>query len=484
MCWGGSLSCSPSSSIDEELIIKEILDNGTVIVMPAGNGINGTNCGNGSEPFYPFHPSYDERIIIVSSTDINDMHYYVDPYGVNKTHSHFPEVDVCAPGYEMMGATETNCIQGGWPYYGGQTGTSFSSPIVAGLVGLIKSINPNLSAAEVQHFIKSTTDPIVDEINYSGLLGTGRINAYAAVLEASDCTPIVISGNETWSTTRDVFCGITVESGRTLEITNTVKLSKNAKIIVKPGGKLILNGGKLTSLHNLPWQGIFVEGNRTLPQTFANQGAVILQNGAIIENAAHAIMLHADGESWWTNGGIVQATDATFKNNKRSVEFVSYANENASGDEINNISFFENCTFTIDDDCLFDYPLAHITAWSVKGFRVTDCSFTDNRTNLDYFDDINTRDGIYSVDASYFVLNSSFNNLHYGIHSTATESSKTLSARFSDFDSYRGIYCDGLDYANVSYNNFTVDPGYSFLIPSQDGSISSDSYGLYVESVK
>jgi subtilisin family serine protease len=88
-----------------------------------------------------------------------------------------------------MGASSTLNSDGSvneWPYYGFCSGTSFATPIVAGVCGLIKSINPCLTPAEIQYIIKSTTDPIADAAQYSGLVGTGRINAYQAVLLASD----------------------------------------------------------------------------------------------------------------------------------------------------------------------------------------------------------------------------------------------------------------------------------------------------------
>lgn len=195
-CAGGSLGCAPIDAETERLVVSEILNNGTVIVMPARNGANGNSCGFGTQPFFPFNPIYDERIIVVSSTSKTDHHQFFDN-GIDFTHSHFPDVDICAPGYELLGAKVTFCGALEWPYYEEHTGTSFSSPIVAGVAALIKSVNRNFTPGEVQYFIKSTADPIADEHNYPGLLGAGRINAYKAVKLAdsiaNNCVPLEIT---------------------------------------------------------------------------------------------------------------------------------------------------------------------------------------------------------------------------------------------------------------------------------------------------
>ena len=71
-------------------------------------------------------------------------------------------------------------------------------------------------------------------------------------------------------------------------------MGKNAKIIIKPGGKLVLEKNSLlTSLCNNKWQGIQVWGNDTDHQNSVNgkclQGVLELRNGATIENAVCAV---------------------------------------------------------------------------------------------------------------------------------------------------------------------------------------------------
>ncbi len=170
-------NCSPDANGYEELIIKEILDNNTIIVAAAGNG--NQHCGGGG--LFPFSAVYDSRVIVVTSTDERDMHS-----NINGTHSDYPEVDICAPGYDVMVAMPTQNGSVSWPYYGSASGTSFATPIVAGVCGLMCAVNPCLTPAEVEAIIKLTADPVADALNFIGGVGAGRINAFEAVSMAKN----------------------------------------------------------------------------------------------------------------------------------------------------------------------------------------------------------------------------------------------------------------------------------------------------------
>ena len=90
-----------------------------------------------------------------------------------------------------------------------------------------------------------------------------------------------------------------VEPLMTLTIKGSVFLSNNSTIVISPGGKLIVDGGTLTSAcAGEMWQGIEVVGNRTQHQNAAHQGTVILRNKAVIENAHCAIRTGLGGR--WT----------------------------------------------------------------------------------------------------------------------------------------------------------------------------------------
>jgi len=470
-CAGGSLCCYPDPNSGEELIVKEILDNGMSIVMPAGNGPNGTSCGppGNQHAFYPFSPDYDDRIIIVTSTDFNDNHYWEDSQGVEHTHSHFPEVDICSPGYNIMGAGQTECGNEPWPYFGSYGGTSFSSPIVAGVVSLLKSINEDFTPAEIQEFIKRTADPVTDGQNYQGLIGAGRINAFAAVDLAANCTPEVITGNEIWTDDKVLLCGITLEDGAELTIQSTVKLSHRSKIVVKRGGKLTIDGGIIKSLDNLFWLGIEVWGNSERPQVPTYQGWVSLINGGTIENSEMGIYTNRpnDGDGWVKNytGGIIQADEgSTFRNNRVSVQFFGYVPQSAS--------WFKNCSFVTDDDYLgSEAPEYFMEVSGINGVSITKCDFK-NQTSTQYY-----QSGIYSYHSQIIVEGTClagnpcsewdyglFDNLHYGIYAIATGPDRYVDIRHTEFNlNNRGLYIGGMTGARVTSNSFNTDAPFNPL---------------------
>lgn len=422
-CTSSGITCTttpnPVFEADVQDAMREMFNNGTCIVWPAGNGLGGWSCTSSGFannhpgpylPFGPFLPSYDERVIIVSSTDKGDMHYFNN--GSERTHAHFPEVDICAPGHDLLTCTSTGCGANTWPYYGSSGGTSFSSPFVAGICALIISVNPCFGAEDVQAIIKATADPIADEADYAGLLGAGRINAHQACLMALDYghyPPIVTS--QTWSDNRFVADDLIIEPGVALTVTGTLRFADGAKVIVKRGAKLVLDGGRLTKAqgcHDDFWPGIEVWGSNAHNQLPGNhpthQGMVVLKNGAVIEHAREAITMQEAGV-WGTFGGVVQATDASFLNCRRAVEFLSYQGTTPGGSIMANRSFFNRVVFEVNDDYRGSNDFyAHVSMWDVTGIRFTQCDFINAQSTPGTIQESqHLGKGIISLDANFSV---------------------------------------------------------------------------------
>src|SRR6478735_8366870 len=111
-------------------------------------------------------------MITVSATDQYDSLASFSSWG--------PMVDVAAPGVTV----QTTLWNSG---YGWGTGTSFSTPVVAGTVALIMSANPSLTPAQVENVLFSTATNL-GAAGYDYYFGWGRVNAAAAVAAAVSTT--------------------------------------------------------------------------------------------------------------------------------------------------------------------------------------------------------------------------------------------------------------------------------------------------------
>ena len=159
-------SCSWGSSDTGGLraAIDYFLSKGGIIVKSAGNNNNETADFMGLR----------DDVIKVAATDSSDCRASFSSYG--------SWVDISAPGVGIWSLynnhdTATDAVAS-------MSGTSMATPLVAGVAALIWSRNPTWDAERVKQQLLETADPI-DTLScnsaYAGKLGTGRVNALAAV---------------------------------------------------------------------------------------------------------------------------------------------------------------------------------------------------------------------------------------------------------------------------------------------------------------
>ncbi len=179
--------------------------------------------------------------------------------------------------------------------------------------------------------------------------------------------------------------GFILDNNATVTVTGNIKSNKNAKTIVPVGTRLILDGGLMTNNDNNFWQGIEVWGNKDAHQFEINgcygQGYLELKNGAVIENAKCAVELWRPNH-WSTTGGIIHATDATFRNNAMAVRAVCYTNHSPyNNKETNYNGSFVNCSFVVNGDYLGTETFKkHVTLADVNGIGFLGCDFSANRS--------------------------------------------------------------------------------------------------------
>lgn len=163
--WGG-----PDSFLGREAV-RMALDLGALLVVSAGNGNGFDPEGINIDENISYPAAYD-RVLVVGSTEKRfDTKASFSNFGIG--------VDVFAPG-----VTLNTTIPGG-RYTTLATGTSFSTPVVAGLAAMLMTIYPDWSLDRVREQIRATANPI-DGFNppaFTGLLGSGRINAFKAVTD-------------------------------------------------------------------------------------------------------------------------------------------------------------------------------------------------------------------------------------------------------------------------------------------------------------
>ncbi len=122
----------------------------------------------------------DNMVLGVGGLDQNDRKASWSDYD-GSTAKHF--IEVFAPGMGIYGDAVYYPSVGGFStYFTSDSGTSFSSPMVAGLAALLKAQSPSRTGADLIRIIRAACDN-VDGQNpgYAGLLGSGRINCARAL---------------------------------------------------------------------------------------------------------------------------------------------------------------------------------------------------------------------------------------------------------------------------------------------------------------
>ncbi len=384
-------------------------------------------------------------------------------------------------------------------------GTSAATPHVAGVAALVLSVNPCLTYEEVIEILESTCTKIRPDLytygsnpdhpngTWNNEVGYGLVNAYEALLLAqSYLLPDTITTTATWNEKKRIYADLIIDSLAMLTITDTLYVAGGKRIIVRPGGKLFVNGGTLTNAcDGEMWQGIIVEGNANIRQAALAQGSVILTN-ATIENARDAICtMGSNPDSVFEHtGGIIQATNTLFRNNHRSVAFLSYENHTTGGAVTDNASYFTRCTFTVDNDNLFAQNgtsfNSHITMWHVRGVKFNGCAFRNETAN-------HGGKAIYTEEAGFIarrvcpqvsnsdpcvcnaygndtVTRCSFSGFHTAVHATNGHASYAVTLDNCDFsDNRTGVTLNAADNAQVSFCGF-------------DLSAPASLYGLYLKN--
>lgn len=136
--------------------IRYARSKGVFVVVSAGN--NGINCDISS-------PAGDEGAYTVASINSMDERSIFSNYGYS--------IKVAAPGEGIL----STIPGGGYDY---RNGTSMAAPFAAGTAAMMKAVNPNLSAEDIENILDKTAVDIMDK-GKDEYTGYGRLDAKAAV---------------------------------------------------------------------------------------------------------------------------------------------------------------------------------------------------------------------------------------------------------------------------------------------------------------
>lgn len=140
--------------------LKRAADRDILVVVSSGNDGD----SNDKYGIYPANFEMD-NLITVGSTDDKNRWWENANYSPTKVH-------IAAPGEKLWGA---------WPdgqWYTGD-GTSFSTPIVAAIAGLVRSVNPSLTAEQTKQILMRTVT-VLPHLK-SKCASSGIVNALRAV---------------------------------------------------------------------------------------------------------------------------------------------------------------------------------------------------------------------------------------------------------------------------------------------------------------
>ncbi|SCZ06532.1 S8 family serine peptidase [Alkaliphilus peptidifermentans] len=135
------------------------VNNGTIVVAASGNDGKATIS----------YPAAYSSVIAVGSVTSSRTRSSFSNYGTG--------LDLVAPGSNIYSTYPNN-------QYRTFSGTSMASPHVAGVAGLLRSVNPNITPTQARNILKSTAQPAGSAYEY----GAGIVDAFAAVQAAGGGT--------------------------------------------------------------------------------------------------------------------------------------------------------------------------------------------------------------------------------------------------------------------------------------------------------
>lgn len=268
--------------------VNEAVNAGKIVVASSGNEGESWNARVGQ---YSYPASYD-HVISVGAINKNNVRASFSQYN--------DRVDLSAPGQSVL----TTSRSGGYEY---ASGTSFSSPIVAGACAVLVAADPSLNAQEVEAILKSTALDLgaagSDPYYGSGLI---QLNTAVASIDSNQKTGITYRThvqNVGWQGWRSDGQS-SGTSGQSLRLEGieikTDKLTYNLGIEYQ------------THVQNIGWQGFRSDGQTsgTYGQSLRLEAIQIRLTGPDAPNYDVYYRVHSQNYGWldWAKNGANSGT--------------------------------------------------------------------------------------------------------------------------------------------------------------------------------
>ena len=239
-----------------------------------------------------------------------------------------------------------------------------------------------LSPMQVACF--SVTASGLADITTTGINTSYNSRGFTDYCDYDATKTVVINSNQTWLNSINLRGDLIIQPGVHLIVKCQINFTKFGKLIVKKGAKLTLDGGIMTNRCADLWEGIYIEGDNTLPQTLLSnnmpqfQGMVEIMNSGQIENAGMGITTAYPPSN---GGGIIQCTQGSFSGNVTDVQMHNYIYIDPSKPykKIPDKSFFKNTGFQASP-VLVDgsSKLRNFDLYKVRDIVITGCDFNGN----------------------------------------------------------------------------------------------------------
>lgn len=149
----GTIGSGVKNSLQLIESVEAIWDLGYIVVTAAGN--------MGPEPGSITAPGSSRKVITVGSSDMLEGKAGIS--GIGPTEECICKPDLVAPGSHII-----SCAPGGKGLYTAKSGTSMSTPQVAGAIALLLEKEPQLKNVEVKMLLKESVEDLGYERNRQG----------------------------------------------------------------------------------------------------------------------------------------------------------------------------------------------------------------------------------------------------------------------------------------------------------------------------